>query len=1653
MALVSPGVEVTVIDQSQYLPAPSNSIPLVVVATAQNKADASGTAVAAATTAANAGKLFQVTSQRDLVNLYGTPFFYTAANGTPLQGYELNEYGLLAAYSALGSTNRVFVLRADIDLAALVGSTSRPSGEPAADSFWLNSNTTSWGIYEFNKTTGKFTAMTPLVLTKSSDLSGGVPLASLGSVGGYAVYASQLSGTPDSSKQYFYKTTANAWVPLGSTAWRQDVPTVQGSVVNPTLTPANTFTISMGGLFQTTITIAASTNNTITQVASDINALGWAGLTAAVRSNKLCIFHSDSSTDYITLAEGTGTPLAAMGITAGTYYAPKMQWGTAAQMPLWTTSQSQPRPTGSVWMKVGSAGTGYVPALSKWNSLTKTWVAQAVSLATSDWSATALLDSTGGKAIPAGKVYAQYNYDDEYGQGPVYLWSRSATGATAVTSSNTNFVTGIGGPYNLYVQVTTPGSTNLSAQYTVVVPSNATPTDFVTAWSAANIPNTTAVVTTSGAVTLSHLAGGEIVLNDFVDGISNGLLNTLGFIAGTTTGVKSGPGVKVTKSITVTATSSTGNLITCVSTAQLLVGAIVGFNGNLGGLLAGVNYTVGTIIDSTRFTVIDPVTTVTAVLSTATGSINASVITPSLQPAGRSGATFDIYSQYGQYVINGDGVARGGTGYQVGDQLTFAGTNWGGSTPANDLVVEVTSNTAATFSGIVGTLGSASVGCAVFTATNTVATNAVFVGSITGTVLTVTAVSSGTIGVRQTLVGTGILPGTYITSLGTGLGGIGTYNLNLGQTVGSITVTSVTSTLNVTAAEGRDGGTSLGIGQSIALGQFSVHAPTTSSADPVITALGTGSGSTGTYTISGYAGAFTGSRLLAYDMVTAANNTIMDVTSVTAGSIAGGAAFTAAGTLQNGGTVAQQTTGRNTPALVATAIGTSGATTLTLSSAAGLVSGVTYFVEGVGVQDPSGGTPTTATYSGSGNSVTLNIGLGAAAIGGTYQYTFRASGNIGVYELSASLTNAGYNGYRISAQDFTIASQTLTVLSVQSGSLAVGQTITGTGLVTDTIASLGTGTGALGTYVLTGAAQFAPTGGPPTNGPGTFVSDQGKAGAITLVSGTPASPVQYKAQLSNWRPITYTASSTSPVANPANGTNWFFSVVDQVDIMVQKGGQWIGYRNTAYDANGQPAATGTNATDPAGPIVSASKPTVQSDGTALVYGDIWLDTSDLENYPILNRWQNVNGEDNWVRIDNTDQTSSSGVAFADARWGTSGTVDPVNDSLPTIVSLLTSNYLDLDAPSPSLYPQGMLLFNTRRSGYVVKSYNNNLFNAVDYPGVTLPAVAAAWVTVSGNRTNGSPYMGRKAQRAVVVKALRSAVDTNAAIRDEDNAFNLVVAPNYPELQPNMVALNADRGYTGYILGDTPLRLKDDATAIQAWATNAAGATSTGEDGCVTRDTYMGLFYPSGIANDLNGNEVAVPASHMMLRTFLRNDQIAYPWLAAAGTRRGVIDNANNIGYIDAATGEFITIKTRIGIRDVLYTNFINPLVFFTGVGLLNYGNKTSFNSQSALDRTNVARLVAYIRRQLAIATRPFIFEPNDAFTRSQVQAVCETLFIDLVAKRGVYDYLVICDESNNTPARIDRNELWVDIALEPVKAVEFIYIPVRILNTGELGGA
>ena len=1074
MALVSPGVEVSIIDESAYRSSATNSVPFILVATAQNKVNAAGTGVAQGTTAANANNTYLITSQRELVNTFGNPFFYNTTAGTPINGYELNEYGLLAAYSVLGVSNRAYVQRVDVDLAELAASLTRPTGSPDNNTWWLDTDQSTWGIFEWSSATNAFTNKVPTVITSTDDLDTGIPKASIGTIGSYAIVATNVNNP------MYYKNRSNEWVLVGSDDWKASIATVAGTTSSPALTLAEQCSIN-----GTTITL---TGTSVTTFASDINGAGITGVTAAVVNNKLEIYaetgagDADSSLDVsIILAEVSGTPFADAGITVGTYYAPIIQQSAHTSIPRWRSTDTTPRPTGSVWQKTTSVNNGMNLVVKKYSTTTGTWVSQSCPVYANQSYALYELDrSGGGTNIAQGATFAEYDVLRN-NTGTIKIFERLATGNTAITGNDTTPTFTSGNTFTIAASV--KGSSSLTTPVTATLAGTGA-ADFVAAVLAADVDNVTASVLSTGAVQISHTQGGMISLVD---------------VTGT--------------------------------------------------------------------------------------------------PVADAGFATSV-----------DGVdAR----YEEGALTGVKITNW------------------------------------------------------------------------------------------------------------------------------------------------------------------------------------------------------------------------------------------------------------------------------IPLEDPDG--------------------------------------------------------------------------------------------------------------------------------------------------------------------TSYAAQSTAPGIDPTDGTNWYYSSIDQVDIMIHDGSNWKGYNNVSNDVRGFDLTD----CDPNGPQAAASAPTTQSDDTALVYGDLWIDTSDLENYPMIKRWEAVDGVDQWVTIDNTDQTSENGVVFGDARWGTSGSVDPVTDTIPTIKSLATSNYLDIDAPSAALYPAGTLLFNTRRSGYNVKSFQVNHFNATDFPDDSLPTEKNCWVSASGNKNDGSMYAGRQAQRRIVVQAMQAGIDANTEIREEQRVFNLLAAPGYPELISNMVALNNDRNNTGFVVGDTPLRLSDSGTDLTDWATNNSGNGLAAGDGLSTNDEFLGVFYPSGQTTDLSGNTVVVPPSHMMIRTLVRNDEVGYPWLAPAGTRRGNIDNVNALGYVNAQTGAFVQIANRTAVRDTLYENNVNPLTFIPGTGLVNYGNKTTAEG-TALDRINVARLVAYIRSQVESIGKGFIFEPNDKITRDEIKNQIEGLMNDLTAKRGIYDYLVVCDESNNTPSRIDRNELYVDIAIEPTKAVEYVYIPVRIKNTGEI---
>jgi hypothetical protein len=541
----------------------------------------------------------------------------------------------------------------------------------------------------------------------------------------------------------------------------------------------------------------------------------------------------------------------------------------------------------------------------------------------------------------------------------------------------------------------------------------------------------------------------------------------------------------------------------------------------------------------------------------------------------------------------------------------------------------------------------------------------------------------------------------------------------------------------------------------------------------------------------------------------------------------------------------------------------------------------------------------------------------------------------------------------------------------------------------------------------------------------------------------------------SWANLVYEAGTIAPTVEPAAGT-LYYNANFRADIMYGTGTAWEGY------------ARKFPSSDPAGVLISGSAPLLQSDGTPLVDEDLWIDSSDLENYPMIYRYDTTQAK--WILIDNTDQTSPFGIVFADARQD-SGTSFSGNTSTgyaymsEATTDMVLSNFVDPDAPDPRVYPDGMLLFNTRYSTYNVKAWNPTYFNAGGFDpntnyaintytngsgGAVFPALSnnvGRWVTASGNNVDGSPYMGRKAQRQMVVKALEAEVVSNDDIRSEMVFYNLLATPGYPELMTEMVSLNVDQKQFAFITGDTPIRMDPSGTSVTQWATNGLDVPATNEDGLTLGDDYTGVYYPWGLSTDLGGNEIMLPPSSMALCTLAYNDQVAYPWFAPAGFTRGLVTNASSVGYL-TSEGEFKPVILNPGQRDTLYTNKINPIAYIPGRGLVVFGEKTLAPVATSLDRVNVARLTNYLKYNLDALVKPFLFEQNDAQTQASAQAVVAGFLNGLIGLRALSDYAVICDSTNNTASRVDANELWIDIAVKPIKAIEFIYVPVRILNTG-----
>jgi hypothetical protein len=191
--------------------------------------------------------------------------------------------------------------------------------------------------------------------------------------------------------------------------------------------------------------------------------------------------------------------------------------------------------------------------------------------------------------------------------------------------------------------------------------------------------------------------------------------------------------------------------------------------------------------------------------------------------------------------------------------------------------------------------------------------------------------------------------------------------------------------------------------------------------------------------------------------------------------------------------------------------------------------------------------------------------------------------------------------------------------------------------------------------------------------------------------------------------------------------------------------------------------------------------------------------------------------------------------------------------------------------------------------------------------------------------------------------------------------------------------------------------------------------------------------------DSNSNrQIWVPFSGFAAATMANVDANFQPWIAPAGFTRGVIVGANDLGVYPKQKQ-----------RDQLYKISLNPIAFFPAEGFVIFGQKTLLKRPSAFDRINVRRLFLNLEVSTRNTSKYFVFEPNTFFTRTQVVNTLAPIFENAKNTEGLYDYLIVCDERNNTPDVIDNNELKVDIYIKPVRTAEFILVSFYATRTGQ----
>jgi phage tail sheath protein FI len=222
------------------------------------------------------------------------------------------------------------------------------------------------------------------------------------------------------------------------------------------------------------------------------------------------------------------------------------------------------------------------------------------------------------------------------------------------------------------------------------------------------------------------------------------------------------------------------------------------------------------------------------------------------------------------------------------------------------------------------------------------------------------------------------------------------------------------------------------------------------------------------------------------------------------------------------------------------------------------------------------------------------------------------------------------------------------------------------------------------------------------------------------------------------------------------------------------------------------------------------------------------------------------------------------------------------------------------------------------------------------------------------------------------------------------------------------------------------------------------ASTTGSRTSAINSSYAAIYWPwVRVFSVFDGKDRWYDPAIFGARQMAYTDSVADSWFAPAGFRRGRLTKPSDT-----------EVKLNQGDRDSLYSggNVINPIVSFPQQGITIFGQRTSQRSPSALDRINVRRLMIYIRKIILASTQRFVFEPNDEFTWAEIEGVLNPFLDDIRRRRGITEFRVVCDETVNTPVRVDRNELWTKVLIKPTKTAEILIFEINLTNqSAQLG--